>query len=293
MREQEFETYMIRYPKGKVWTGERFADTQIKTKFIVDAHTHPMNDRAGTPFTDQQRRFFKERFGYWIPFEATPQEQLRIMKHENISNAVIFDAGSPTSEESRKINQWIASVTQRYPQLVGFAIAPTDGSGGTAEVLEEAIKKLKLKGIGELFPSQNLDGIEVVFEAASKLDVPLLLDDYNWDLHSSWLRSVLPSFSQLKLIIPHVGHCFPQMVEIINDFQNVYTDISIEIHYFEARAAKLISEIGADKFLFGSDFPGTCWTPHDDIIRTERLPLPKEDAEKILGLNAKRLIKFP
>jgi len=120
-----------------------------------------------------------------------------------------------------------------------------------------------------------------------------MLDDYDWDLHSNWLRGVLPSFPELKLIIPHMGHDLPQMIKIINDFKNVYADVSIEIHYYEARVAKVISETGADKFLFGSDFPGTCWTPHDDIIRTERLPLAKEDIEKILGLNAMRLLKFP
>jgi len=88
MRDVEYETYIIRYTKGKVWTGEGFSDTQIRTKFIVDMHTHPMHDHAGRPFTDEQRKFFKDRFGCWIPFEATPEEQVNIMMRENISKAV-------------------------------------------------------------------------------------------------------------------------------------------------------------------------------------------------------------
>lgn len=292
MGDVEYEKYTIRYRKGKVWSGEGFSDTQIRTKFIVDVHTHPMHDYARGLFTDEQRKFFKGMFGYWIPFEATPKEQVNIMTHESISKAVIFDAGSPALEEARETNRWIASVAQRYPELVGFAIAPTDGSEGTSELVEEAIKKLKLKGFGELLPSQNLDGLQVIFESASKLDVPVVLDDYDWDLHSDWLRRVLPSFPELRLIIPHIGHGFPQMIKIIRDFNNVYADVSIEIHYYEARVAKVISEIGADKFLFGSDFPGTCWTLHDDIIRTERLPLPEEDIKKILGSNAKNLLNL-
>jgi predicted TIM-barrel fold metal-dependent hydrolase len=293
MGDTEYESYVIRYRKGKAWTGERFSTTQIRTKFIVDVHTHPTNDHAGRPFTDEQKRFFKNMLGYWIPFEATPEEQVDIMMRENISRAVIFDAHVSTLQEAKEINRWIASVTQSHPELLGFAIAPTDGSGGTSELLEEAIKKLKLRGIGELFPSQNLNGLQVIFETASKLDVPVVLDDYDWDLHSNWLRRILPSFPELKLIIPHMGHGFPEMIRIIHDFKNVYADISMEIHYFEARAAKVISEIGADKFLFGSDFPGTCWTPHDDIIRTERLPSAEEDIEKIMGLNAKHLLNLP
>jgi len=292
MQDAKYETYIVRHRKGKVWSGERFLDTQIRTKFIVDMHTHPVNDHAGRPFTDEQREFFKNRFGYWIPFEATPEEQVNIMRRENISKAVIFDAGVLTLEEARETNNWIASVTERYPELIGFAITPTDGCEGTRELLEEAIKRLKLKGIGELFPSQNLNGLQLVFEVASKLDVPVMLDDYDWDLHSNWLMEILPSFPELKLVIPHMGHSFPQVIKIVNDFRNVYADISMEIHYFEARAAKVITEIGADKFLFGSDFPGTCWTPHDDIIRTERLPLGKKDIEKIMGLNAKNLLNL-
>jgi len=293
MREREYEPYIMHYRRSKAWNGERFSDSQIRTKFIVDTHTHPVNDHAERPFTDEQRKFFKNMFGYWIPFEATPEEQINIMMRENISKAVIFDAHILTLEEARETNHWIASVVERHPELLGFAIAPVDGSEGTSELLEEAIKKLKLKGIGELFPSPNLDGLQVIFETASKLNVPVVLDDYDWDLHSGWLRETLPSFPKLKLIIPHVGHGFPKMIKIINDFNNVYADISMEIHYYEARAAKVISEVGPDKFMFGSDFPGTCWTPHDDILRTERLPLPEEDIKKILGVNAKNLLNLP
>jgi predicted TIM-barrel fold metal-dependent hydrolase len=286
------EAYTIYYRKGKVWSGERFLDTQIKTEFIVDMHTHPMNDDARRPFTDEQRKFFKKRFGYWIPFEATPKEQVNIMRREGIAKAVIFDAGTPSLEEAWKINQWIASVVSKYPELIGFAITPTDGSEGTDELLEESINKLKLKGVGELFPSKDFRSLEVIFEKASKLNVPVVLDDYDWDQHHGLLRNLLSSFPELKLIIPHIGHGMGEIIEIIREFDNVYTDISIEIHYYEARVAKLIREIGSDKILFGSDFPGTCWTPHDDIIRTERLPLPQEEIEKILGLNAKNLLKL-
>lgn len=292
MRDTIHETYLIHYKKGKAWSGERFLDTQIKTEFIIDAHTHLMNDPVKEPFTDEQRLYFKERFGYWVPFKGTPEEQIEIMRRENISRAIIFDAGTPTLEEARKVNRWIARVTRKHPELLGFAFAPTDDSEGTKELLEESIGALKLRGIGELFPTENREGLEVIFETASQLKVPVVLDNYDWDRDSKWLRETLPSFKELKLILPHLGHSFPEMIKIVNDFKNVYADISIEIHYYEARVAKIIEEIGSDKFLFGSDFPGTCWTPHDDIIRTERLPLPEEDLRKILGLNAKRLLNL-
>jgi len=101
---------------------------------------------------------------------------------------------------------------------------------------------------------------------------------------------MLPSFPELKLIIPHMGHGIDEVIRIIRDFKNVYTDLSIEVHYYEARVPNFIKQIGSEKVLFGSDFPATCWTPHDDIIRTERLPISEKDIKKILGLNAKNLL---
>jgi len=138
----ECEAYTIHYRKGRSWNGERFLDTQIRTEFIVDFHTHLMVDPNGKLLDDEQRRRFKERYGYWIPFEATPREQVKIMRNEGISKAVIFDAGSPTLREAWEINHWITSIVTKYPELIGFAIAPTDGSEGTDELLDVSIKNL-------------------------------------------------------------------------------------------------------------------------------------------------------
>jgi len=299
----KYETYPIRYRKEiMVWDGKRLVDGQVRTTFIVDAHTHPTKSfHSKEGLSLDRKRKMKEVSGYWTPFNCTIEEQLELMHGDNISKALIYFGQPSTIEESDRKNKWLCEMTQKHQELVGFALAPTDGREGTEELIEKAIKEYKLKGIGEIYPSKNIEGLSLVFEAASKLGVPVTLDIL--PVHTpkliptkaeeckEWLKENLPSFSKLKLILAHIGYLRPGVVDIIKNFKNVYADISFIIHWYEAKVAKVLEEIEAERLLFGTDFGGpTCWTPYDDIIRTERLPISENDIEKILGLNAKQLI---
>jgi len=69
----ELETYPIRYRKEiMIWNGKCFADWQIRTSFIVDAHTHPTKSfYSKEGLSLNRKRRIKEIAGFWPPFKCT------------------------------------------------------------------------------------------------------------------------------------------------------------------------------------------------------------------------------
>jgi predicted TIM-barrel fold metal-dependent hydrolase len=302
---EDLEIYPIKYRKDiMLWDGEKFTDWQINTKFIFDIHTHPTKSfYSGQGLSIDERLELKKIIGFFSPFSCTLEEQLNIMKGDNIAGAAIFFGRPSTLEILERKNKYLSEVVKAHPELVAFALSPSDGRDGTYELIERAIKEYGLKGIGEIYPSNNLEGLNVVFEAASRFNVPVVLDIM--PVHTpelmptkmveceNWLVKVLPSYPELTLIIAHIGYLRPKILEVMKSFKNVYADISLVVHFYEAKVAKIIEDLGSERFLFGSDFGApTCWTPYDDIIRIERFPLSKKDIENILGLNARRLLSL-
>ena len=70
---------------------------------------------------------------------------------------------------------------------------------------------------------------------------------------------------------------------------NIYLDTSMGTKYYsEGQLLRIIKAHGADKILFGSDSP---WSRADgEIAAIKALPISDGDKEKILSLNAKRLL---
>ena len=95
---------------------------------------------------------------------------------------------------------------------------------------------------------------------------------------------------QVKLVWAHFsgyGHLAHHM-DMLRRYPNVYFDLSAHGTDVVGVLRKAIDEIGCDRFLFGTDYPGV--GPATDIaaIRFERLT--DEEMEMIFSKNAKRLL---
>ena len=58
----------------------------------------------------------------------------------------------------------------------------------------------------------------------------------------------------------------------------------------QKRSAELIREYGADRFLFGSDFP--MWSPQDELERFRALDLTEEEKDRILSKNPEIVLQL-
>ena len=80
-------------------------------------------------------------------------------------------------------------------------------------------------------------------------------------------------------------------VDELAGFKNFYVDCSSSLYAMTTdKAREVIRRYGADRVLFGTDYP--MWSPSDEIKRFESLGLNEEEKHKIYYKNAKRLFNL-
>jgi predicted TIM-barrel fold metal-dependent hydrolase len=92
----------------------------------------------------------------------------------------------------------------------------------------------------------------------------------------------------LKIIMAHMNY-FEEIADELNDYPNMYFDISPAYAHRDERIVDAVGKIGADRFIFGSDAPCPGAQKYA-VDRIRNLKLPEEDKNKILGENIINLI---
>jgi len=237
---------------------------------------------------------------------ATAEELITSMDEAGIDVSVITNIGWTTHETCVKTNDYILESIARYPdRLAGFAtVLPQAGEAAVAEV--ERCAKGGIKGIGEMRP--DTQSIDLTGEAI--LPFVEILRQYNLILltHASEpvghsypgkgsitpeiLYPFITRFPDLTIVLAHWGGGLPfyaLMPEVKTALENVYFDTAASPFLYQPRIYHHVIELlGAEKILFGSDYPLLPPTRLINEIRT--LGLPEETVNLILSGNARRLL---
>lgn len=137
---------------------------------------------------------------------------------------------------------------------------------------------------------------EEIFSCARELDLPLLYH-INLSLYADWITGLLKRFPLLTINIPHLGYSLRTVTELVQRFENTYTDPSYLISLLSKNNRRYVSFISTccGKILSGSDAIIT--GAPDDIIAYPRyfdsLPLPEASKESILRKNARAFLSLP
>ncbi len=134
----------------------------------------------------------------------------------------------------------------------------------------------------DLYPSE---GAFEIFKLAEELDLPV-----NFHCNTlSHIHKMCKAFPKLKLILAHPKSSradYLPRLEIIKTYPNLYLDTSGCVNRF-GMFAKFVAEAGAEKLLFGSDFPICSPGPMIEAIKLEGISEP--NLELIFNGNFKRL----
>lgn len=200
-----------------------------------------------------------------------------------------------TAHQVSRINDFILSCTRSDGDLIGFATLQQDLS--EQEMREEMDRVLpEMKGV-KLHPDFqrfNVDD-EEVFKIYRAIDgrVPILFHAgdkrYSYSAPERIAR-VAQLFPKQQIIAAHFGgyQCW-ERGDVYAGLDNVWFDTCSSLEYLDPKeAVGLIRRLGAEKFLFASDFP--MWDHEEELARFMRLPLTDREREMILGANAKRLL---
>jgi len=276
---------------------------------VIDFHTHIFPPRI----KKNRRKYIDSDPCFAILYSekdaklATADELIDSMDKAGIDISVIANYGWTTHELCVETNDYILESIARYPdRLVGFcAVQPNSLEAAITEI--ERCARGGIKGVGELRPDMQLfdfrDGeiIEPLIEAVRKHKLILLTHasepvghDYpgKGSITPDVLYPFITSFPDLTIVCAHWGGGLPfyaLMPEVKEAMRNVFFDTAASSFLYTPQVySQVIQLVGADRILFGTDYPLLAQSRLLEEINSADLP--EEARELILSGNARRLL---
>ncbi|MBF0224433.1 MAG: amidohydrolase family protein [Desulfobacterales bacterium] len=272
---------------------------------IIDFHTHIFpkdvrNNREYFFFNEPEFRLLYESKNSKM---IGMQDLILEMDLSGVDKSVIFGFPWNNLETAKKNNDYIIEAVNKYPkQLIGLCCLNPLSKNSSNEV--ERCINAGLKGIGEvaLYNSGITEEILFIFEPLMEIlqkhNMPLLLHTNEPVGHKypgkspirlSEIYNFVKKFSKNIIVLAHWGgglFFFNLLKKEVKDIlKNVYVDTAASPFLYHPDIYKFASQIfGADKILFGSDFP--LIQPSRYFSEIKQLNISTEDINKILGDNA-------
>jgi uncharacterized protein len=236
---------------------------------IVDVHTHVWERPAhlSEAFIEDAKAAAGAAYK---PIEVDLDEHWRAM--EPVDRAIVL--GFRARHVGVLVpNEYVAGYVERQPgKLIGFcSVDPNDADA--VEQLDDAVKRLGLRGlkVGPIY--QNIhpqdERFMALMERAEALGVPVLIhqgttfcSNVSLELANPiLLQPIALKFPKLRMLIAHMGHPWiAETLVLIRKHPHFYSDISA-LYYRPWQfynALVLAMEYGVlDKLLFGTDYPFT------------------------------------
>jgi predicted TIM-barrel fold metal-dependent hydrolase len=276
---------------------------------IIDFHTHVF-----PPEIKKHRNKYVERdpcfaILYSDPKAriATADELIASMDEAGVDISVILNIGWTTHELCVETNDYIIDAVSHYPQrLVGFgAVQPQSPKAAAAEI--ERCAKAGMKGVGEMRPDIQLFDLcdEIIMNPLAEVltahKLVLLLHasepighEYpgKGGITPDILYPFITSFPDLTVVCAHWGGGLPfyaLMPEVKKAMGNVYFDSAASPFLYKPQVySQVIQLVGADKVLFGSDYP--LLAQKRLLNEIEALGLAEESQSRLLAGNALKLL---
>ncbi len=261
---------------------------------VIDTHCHIYPDKIAQKAAKGIGSFYDIGMHY----DGRLDTLKAVSARSHVVHSVIFSVAT-TPHQVHSINTFIAqNVRDGGGRFTGLGTLHPDSEtmeDDVKEIVSLGLKGVKLHPDVQQFPIDDERG-RLICELCAKHKLPLLLHcgDYRYDYSNvNRLIPLLEDYPDLLMIGAHFGgwSVWAQAAEALHKYPNIMVDASSTFHWVSRDTAKrLISLYGADRVLFGSDFP--MWDPKDEIEYLLSLGLPTEDLEKIFYKNAQQLFNI-
>jgi uncharacterized protein len=258
---------------------------------IIDFHTHVFPDGIAQKASDNIGKF------YDMPtrFDGTLSTLLRIGKKAGVERFVVHSVAT-SPNQTASINGFIAGLCRENPGVSGFATIHPDQEDMVGEIeraLESGLKGVKIHSDMQKV-ALNDPRLFALYDLIQGR-VPLLMHtgDNRFDYSNpNRLIRVLDAFPKLTVIGAHFGgwSVWQEAAEALKG-RDIYVDCSSSFYALSPEEAlRLIRGYGAQRVLFGSDYP--MWNPGVELEYLYKLNLTNAEMELILHENAERLLSF-
>ncbi|OGP63261.1 MAG: hypothetical protein A2169_08465 [Deltaproteobacteria bacterium RBG_13_47_9] len=276
---------------------------------IIDCHTHIFPDQI----RKDREAFCKRDEGFSSIYKsvnarmAGVEDLIVSMDEAGIGRSVI--CGFPWSQIDLCAlqNRYLMESASQYPdRLIVFVSLLFSNTDWSEKELDQCLQS-GAKGVGEIafyrqeMTSRDILSMKPILSQMEKRGIPLLLHTNENIGHSYPGKGTTPvgrfyelitSFPELSVLLAHWGGglaFYELMPEVAKTMAHVYYDTAASPFLYSKKIYAIVSKIvGAEKILFGTDFP--LLKPQRYFRELERSGLSEEDRKKILGLNFLRLI---
>lgn len=278
---------------------------------IIDIHTHLFSKDV----RENRGNYFAAESAFRLLYESpkskivSAEETIASMDEDGVDASVVFGFPWRNLDTARKNNDAVADAVARYPQrLVGFCCLDPTIPGAEKEVAR--CLDAGLSGVGELafyesgISAEALDRLSPIMDLCRERNVPVMIHTNEPVGHLypgktpntlAEIYRLVKRFSQNRIILAHwgAGLFFYMLLkkEVSEALAGVWVDTAASPFLYHPEIYPLALKIlGAEKILFGTDFP--LLRPSRYFREIEEAGVSDADRRKILGKNARDLLKL-
>lgn len=279
--------------------------------YIVDGHVHTFSSESvSEKIISSFNRLYDITFEN--PGNGTIEDVLANMEDSGIDNTIMANFAPPRILDAN--NRWNLEMAELHSSLTALVSFHPEMEGCVPRLLEEYVEMgargIKLHPMAQNFSPAH-EGMHELYESCAELGFPIVfhcgrvsnarVNDFA-DLDS--ILPVVEEYDRIPFVLTHMADGnVDNVLRLAKDHPHVYFDTSIVITGFppiqqvnepswlnDGEVADILREIGAERVVFGSDYP---WgSPSHDLERILGLPLDWADKQKILGGNAVKLFRL-
>lgn len=265
--------------------------------YVIDAHCHIYPDKIAHKAAGAICKFYDS--SEVIPHGDGTVGMLVANGTDAGIDRFIVQSVATTPHQVASINHFISdTVKNSNGRLFGLGTLHPDSENQAEDV--QNIIDLGLHGV-KLHP--DIQGFKIddyrclkIYELCEKAGLPILMHtgDSRFDnSNPNRLLPVLQIYTNLTVIGAHLGgwSMWEEASKKLAHTPNLYVDCSSSMQWLSnEKTVEIIRRYGADRVLFGTDYP--MWSPKEELDRLMSLGLKKDELEMILSGNAKKVFKL-
>ncbi len=259
---------------------------------VIDFHCHVYPDAIAPKAAASVRQFYSLGDD---TMDGTVESLLRYGKEAGVDSYLILPV-SLRPERTRHINEFILSQLEQHDCFYGYGTIHAGMENLCEEVefiMDKGLKGIKMHPDSQVFALDDPRLFPAYDMIQGKLPVILHMGDQRYDYsHPQRLRRLLEQFPKLQVIAAHFGgySMYETAAELLSD-KDCFFDVSSSLMFMEEGVAeKFINHYGADRFVYGSDFP--MWNPAKEMARFKALKLTDRQFEQISHETAQYLLQL-
>ncbi len=260
---------------------------------IIDCHCHVYPDKIAEKAVEGIGKFYDID----MDNDGSLDGLISCGSKIGVKHYLIFSVAT-TPKQVNSINRFIADTAKKSGGLItGLGTLHPDSENIESDIDE--IASLGLKGV-KMHPDFQKFRIDdekcdVIYRyCEGRLPILFHTGDTRFDYSNpERMKPVLDKYPDLTVIGAHFGgwSCWCKAAEMLSSYPNFYVDCSSTFNWLEpCEVRKLVEIYGADKVLFGVDYP--MWTHETEFEKFIEMGLSPEDKEKILYKNAMKLFNI-